>query len=104
MKLSHKIGKLTRWEFYKRGWRRFQRKLHPIPLRPLLEKLDQPRMREIQARYASSDVQVAKYANVEQWMKTNIERVQDFGLFDDTSKLRFGGVLISLNVKAVKPA
>jgi SAM-dependent methyltransferase len=37
-------------------------------------------MREIQARYASSDVQVAKYRNVEQWMKINIERVQDLQL------------------------
>jgi len=33
----------------------------------------------------------------------NIERVQDFGVFDDTSTLKFGGVPISLNVKAVKP-
>jgi SAM-dependent methyltransferase len=80
VKLSQKIGKLTRWEFYKRAWRRFQRKLHPIPLRPLLDKLDQRRIQEIQARYASSDVQVAKYRNVEQWMKINIERVQDLQL------------------------
>lgn len=31
-----------------------------------------------------------------------IERVADFGLFDDTSTLRLGGVPISLNVQAVK--
>jgi predicted SAM-dependent methyltransferase len=29
-------------------------------------------------------------------------RVETFGLFDDTSSLRFGGVLISLNVEAIK--
>jgi predicted SAM-dependent methyltransferase len=29
-------------------------------------------------------------------------RVDTFGLFDDTSSLRFGGVLISLNVEAIK--
>jgi SAM-dependent methyltransferase len=69
-----------RGESYTRGWRRFQRKLHPIPLRPLLDRLDQVRLREIEAHYASSPVQVAKYANVEQWMKTNIERVQDLKL------------------------
>jgi SAM-dependent methyltransferase len=80
VKLSHKLGKLFSREGRTRAWRRFQRKLHPIPLQPLLEKLDQGRMREIQARYASSDVQVAKYANVEQWMRTNIERVQDLKL------------------------
>jgi predicted SAM-dependent methyltransferase len=34
----------------------------------------------------------------------DIERVQDFGIFEDTSKMKFGGVPISLNVKAVKQA
>lgn len=77
VKLSHKIGKLFSREGYVRGWRRFERKLHPIPLRPLLENLDQERIREIRARYKDSPVQVSKYADVEAWMKTNIERVQD---------------------------
>lgn len=80
MKLSHKIGKLLGSEFYKRASRRLQRKLHPIPLQPLLLKLDQERVREIQARYASSSVQIAKYARIEQWLKFNIERVQDLQL------------------------
>lgn len=31
-----------------------------------------------------------------------MKRVQQFGLFEDTSNLRVGGVLISLNVEAVK--
>lgn len=31
-----------------------------------------------------------------------IERVDEFGLFDDASSLRLGGVLISLNVQAAK--
>jgi len=34
----------------------------------------------------------------------NIRRVEKFGLFDDTSGLDFGGVPISLNVIADKPA
>jgi SAM-dependent methyltransferase len=80
VKLSHKIRKLFRRESHIRGWRRFQRKLHPIPLRQLLEPLDQARVRDIQARYASSPVQVSKYADIEAWMKTNIERVQDLKL------------------------
>ena len=33
----------------------------------------------------------------------NIRRVQEFGLFDDTSKLLFRGVPISLNMVAEKP-
>lgn len=80
MKLSHKVAKLIQAEFYTRARRRFERRLHPIPLRPLLEKLDQQRIREIEARYASSDIQVSKYAKVEHWMRINIERVQDLKL------------------------
>jgi SAM-dependent methyltransferase len=57
-----------------------QRKIHPIPLAPLLERLDPNRVREIRERYASSPVQIAKYANIENYMKLNIERVQDLGL------------------------
>lgn len=86
MKLGHKIGKLFRREGYRRGWRRFQRKLHPIPLRPLLDRLDRARVREIQERYATSKIQVSKYAQIEPWMKTNIERVQDLHLNRYTGK------------------
>ncbi len=78
--LAHKIVKLFRGESHLRAKRRFRRKLHPIPLRPLLDRLDQARIRDIQTRYASSPVQVSKYADVEKWMKTNIERVQDLHL------------------------
>ncbi|MFT7373161.1 MAG: putative SAM-dependent methyltransferase [Oleiphilaceae bacterium] len=35
---------------------------------------------------------------------TDIQRVTEFKLFDDTSSLKFGGVLISLNMIAEKPA
>ena len=80
MKLAHKITKLFRGESYKRARRRWQRRLHPIPLRPLLDRLDQKRIQEIEARYANSAIQVSKYARVEPWMKTNIERVQDLHL------------------------
>ncbi len=80
MNLTHKIGKLFRREGYARGWRRFQRKLHPIPLPSLLAKIDKERLRGIKARYVGSPAHPAKYANVEQWLKTNIERVQDLKL------------------------
>ena len=80
VKLSQKLDKLRRREFYRRSWRRLQRKLHPIKVQPLLSKLDQDRVREIEARYADSPVQIAKYATIERWIKFNIERVQDLGL------------------------
>lgn len=80
MKLSHKISKLGRSESYKRSWRRVQRKIHPIRLSPLLKRLDPNKVREIQERYSSSPVQIAKYADVERYLKLNIERVQDLGL------------------------
>ena len=35
---------------------------------------------------------------------TQIQRVKDFNIFNDTSSLKFGGVLISLNMIAEKPA
>jgi SAM-dependent methyltransferase len=57
-----------------------QRKIHPLPLSPLLAGLDPNRVREIRECYASSPVQIAKYANIEHYMKLNIERVQDLGL------------------------
>lgn len=80
MKLSNKLAKLVRPESHKRAWRRVQRKLHPLHVQPLLDKLDQRRMGEIEMRYASSPVQIAKYANIERWIKFNIERVQDLQL------------------------
>jgi SAM-dependent methyltransferase len=80
VKLSHKISKLGRAESYKRSWRRVRRKIHPIRLSPLLKRLDPNKVREIQQRYSSSPVQIAKYADVERYMKLNIERVQDLGL------------------------
>jgi SAM-dependent methyltransferase len=80
VKIAHKIAKLFRPESHRRGWRRFRRKLHPVPVGPLLDRLDQSRIREIKERYADSPIQVSKYANVEQWMRTNVERVQDLHL------------------------
>lgn len=80
MNVGHKIAKLFRPESHRRGWRRFRRRLHPIPFCPLLERLDAERIRDIKKRYAGSPIQVSKYANVEQWMKTNVERVQDLNL------------------------
>jgi len=80
MKLSRKILKFTKPLTYRRGWRRAQRSIFRIPLQPMLAKIDEARVREIQQRYANSTAGYAKYANIEPWLRLNRERVQDLKL------------------------
>ena len=80
MKLSRKILKFTEPLTYQRGWRRAQRSIFRVPLRPLLEQIDHERAREIRERYAKSTAGYAKYANIEPWLRLNRERVQDLNL------------------------
>jgi len=75
MKLYRKLAKLARWETYRRGWRRAQRSVFRLPFGPVLAGIDQNRLTEIQKRYAG-----AKYADVDQWLRVNRERVQDLKL------------------------
>jgi len=75
MKLGRKLAKLVRGETYRRGWRRAQRSVFRLPFGPVLAGVDQNRLVEIQNRYAG-----AKYADVEQWLRVNRERVQDLKL------------------------
>jgi SAM-dependent methyltransferase len=80
MKLARKIVKFAQPLTYRRGWRRAQRTIFPISLRPMLAQIDQNRAREIQQRYANSTAGYAKYANIEPWLRLNRERVQDLKL------------------------
>ena len=80
MKLSRKILKFTEPLTYRRGWRRAQRSIFPVPLKPMLAQLDAERARQIQQRYADSTAGYAKYANIEPWLRLNRERVQDLNL------------------------
>ena len=75
MKLRRKLAKLVRGETYRRGWRRAQRSVFRLPFGPVLAGVDQNRLVEIQNLYAG-----AKYADVEQWLRVNRERVQDLKL------------------------
>lgn len=75
MKLHRKLAKLARRETYRRGWRRAQRSVFRLPFGPVLDGLDQNRLTEIQKRYAGQ-----KYADVDQWLRVNRERVQDLKL------------------------
>ncbi len=75
MNLARKLGKLVSREGYRRAWRRAQRSIFRLPFEPVLARVDQNRLREIQKRYAGS-----KYANVDKWLRVNRERVQDLKL------------------------
>src|SRR5207244_3613820 len=81
MKLHRKLAKLARRETYRRGWRRAQRSVFRLPLGPVLAGLDQNRLAEIQKRYAGE-----KYADVDQWLRVNRERVQDLKLHRSAPK------------------
>jgi SAM-dependent methyltransferase len=81
MKFAHKLRKLGDPLTYTRAWRRVEQRLDPIPVKPLLEKIDQARLREIQARYAASSEHYAKYLNsFETFFKRNVRRIQYLNL------------------------
>ena len=80
MRFSHKVSKLAQPLTYRRAWRRAERLVHPIPLGPLLAKIDQAKLAELQRRYASSTEHYAKYADVERWLRLNVVRAQDLKL------------------------
>ena len=80
MNLSRKILKFTEPLTYRRGWRRAQRSIFRVPLKPMLAQIDGDRARAIQQRYANSTAGYAKYANIEPWLRLNRERVQDLNL------------------------
>jgi SAM-dependent methyltransferase len=80
MKLSHKIAKLGQLLTYRRTWRRVERAIHPIPLGPILARIDQRELAKIQAEYAHSREHYAKYSDVKRWLRLNIIRAQDLKL------------------------
>jgi len=81
VKLSHKIGKLFSREAHRRAARRIDRKLHPIPLAPLLDKIDKVRLRELQEGHATAKNYPAKYVrDIPRYLRMNIPRVQDLNL------------------------
>jgi SAM-dependent methyltransferase len=80
MKLSRKILKFTEPLTYRRGWRRAQRSIFRVPIKPMLAQIDWDSAREIQQRYANSTAGYAKYADIQPWLRLNRERVQDLNL------------------------
>jgi SAM-dependent methyltransferase len=86
MKISRKISKLSQPLTYRRAWRRAQRSIFRLPLRPLRDGLDEERLREIREQYAASTAGHAKYADVDPWLRLNRERVQDLKLHRSAPK------------------
>jgi SAM-dependent methyltransferase len=87
MKLSHKIGKLAQPLTYRRTWRRVQRILHPIPLAPLVARIDQDGLRALQRKHSAPPPEAhhtwhhyAKYVDLQTHLPINIRRVQDLNL------------------------
>jgi SAM-dependent methyltransferase len=80
MRFTHKVSKLAQPLTYRRAWRRAERLIHPLPLAPLLAKLDQARLADLRARHALSTEHYAKYADVRRWLRLNIVRAQDLKL------------------------
>jgi SAM-dependent methyltransferase len=87
MKFSQAIAKVGQPLTYRRAWRRARRVFHPVRLGPLLAKIDQNRLRDLQERYRSlsSDSpslwrHYAKYLEAEKHLRINIRRSQDLNL------------------------
>lgn len=87
LKLSHAIAKLLQPLTYRRTWRRLRRNLHPVPLGPIMARIDADRLRALQAELADLPPNApalwrhyAKYLEVEKRLRINIERAQDLEL------------------------
>jgi SAM-dependent methyltransferase len=87
LKLSHAIAKLAQPLTYRRAWRRLRRSLHPVPIAPMLAKIDQDRLRMLQTEFTSLSPDApplwrhySKYLEVEKRLTINIERAQDLDL------------------------
>jgi SAM-dependent methyltransferase len=86
VKLSHKISKLSSGETYRRAGRAARRRLFPIALKPLLDKIDAAQLRDIQQRYAALPLNYAKYSDVPRWVKRHAAKVQDLNLHRTSPK------------------
>jgi SAM-dependent methyltransferase len=87
LKISHRIAKLGQPLTYRRAWRHAQRILHPVPVAPLLAKIDQHRLQALRAEYGALPSSApalwrhyAKYLDLEKRVRINIRRAQDLDL------------------------
>jgi SAM-dependent methyltransferase len=87
MRVSEKIAKVAQPLTYRRAWRRVQRAIYPIPLAPLVARIDHDRLRAIRELHGSPPADAprdwrhyTKYLDIEKYLKLNIRRVQDLDL------------------------
>jgi SAM-dependent methyltransferase len=87
VKFSQSIAKLAQPLTYRRAFRRARRVIHPIPLRPLLAKIDPHRLGALEARSAAVSPDspslwrhYSKYLDVRKHLQLNIRRAQDLNL------------------------
>jgi SAM-dependent methyltransferase len=87
LKLSESIAKLGQTLTYRRAWRRIRRILHPVPMAPLLAKIDQVQLRALRAECGSLPATApalwrhySKYLDLEKRLRINIQRAHDLDL------------------------
>jgi SAM-dependent methyltransferase len=87
LKLSESIAKLGQPLTYRRTWRRIRRILHPVPVAPLLAKIDQDRLSALRAECGSLPPTApalwrhySKYLDLKGRLPINIRRAQDLNL------------------------
>ena len=87
LKLLESIAKLGQPLTYRRTWRRIRRILHPVPIAPLLAKIDQRRLAALRAECGSLPPTApalwrhySKYLDLKARLPINIRRAQDLNL------------------------
>ena len=87
VELSESITKVAQPLTYRRAWRRLRRLLHPVPIPPLLARVDRQRLQELKERCSSLPPNspelwrhYAKYLDVETHIRQNARRAQDLNL------------------------
>jgi SAM-dependent methyltransferase len=93
MTLGHKLAKLFRGETWRRTWRRVERVIDPVPVRPLLRRIDQERLARLRRKHGSPPPEAhanwhhyAKYLDVKNHLTINIRRAHYLRLHRSTPK------------------
>jgi SAM-dependent methyltransferase len=81
MTLGHKLAKLFRAETWRRMWRRVERVIDPIAIRPLLARIDRERLEQLRHKHGAPAADAhpnwrhyAKYLDVKEHLPINVRR------------------------------
>jgi SAM-dependent methyltransferase len=80
VKLARKLQKLFTAEAFASFREHAQRLTHPVDANPLLVRLDRAAWIRLQEKYPRAQADIHRFANVEYWIRINIERAQDLWL------------------------